>query len=245
MMANLQHVRLQRSTVFLLQRILHRRLRITRQQHFKAAIMQHQHQAGVIHILQVLFAEEISRRQHLDIIIFVNRNLVPGLQRLSVIPAGAQITVQRHGRFVAVVHITTVINIADAVFAAHIHDITHMVTMMVRHENSLNSIDSGLIQRLNQRLLATAVANLVLNIVAHVNHNVTLAVLQQNRIRLPHIQHADAQSALRCACVLLLLHALRQVIFYRRTHAFGVRLVQAAVRCQRHDEGYDNLKNKL
>ena len=207
--------------------------------------MQHQHQAGVIHILQVLFAEEISRRQHLDIIIFVNRNLVPGLQRLSVIPAGAQITVQRHGRFVAVVHITTVINIADAVFAAHIHDITHMVTMMVRHENSLNSIDSGLVQRLNQRLPATAVANLVLNIVAHVNHNVTLAVLQQNRIRLPHIQHTDTQSALRCACVLLLLHALRQVIFYRRTHAFGVWLVQAAVRSQRHDEGYDNLKNKL
>ena len=244
-MANLQHVRLQRSAVFLLQRILHRCLRITRQQHLKAAVMQHQHQAGVIHILQVLFAEEIPRRQHLDIIIFVNLNRIPGLQRLSVIPAGAQIPVQRHGGLVAAVDITAVINIADTVFTAHVHDIAHMVTMMVRHKNSFNPVDSGLVQRLNQRLPAATVANLVLNVVAHVNHNITLAVLQQNRICLPHIQHADAQSALRCTCVLLLLHALRHVVFDCGTHAFSVRLIQAAVRCQRHDEGYDNLKNKL
>ena len=244
-MAHLQHVRLQRSTVFLLQRILHRCLRITRQQHFKAAVMQHQHQAGVIHILQVLLAEEISRRQHLDIIIFVNRNFIPGLQCLSVIPAGAQIPVQRHGRLIAAVDITAVINIADAVFTAHIHDIAHMITMMVRHKNSLNPVDSGLVERLNQRLPAAAVANLVLNVIAHINHDITLAVLQQNRIRLPHIQHADAQSALRCACILLLLHALRHVVFYCSAHALGVRLIQAAVRCQCHDKGYDNLKNKL
>ena len=245
MMANLQHVRLQRSAVFLLQRILHRRLRITRQQHFKAAIMQHQHQAGVVHILQVLFAEEISRRQHLDIIIFVNRNLIPGLQRLSVIPASAQIPVQRHGRLITAVDITAVINITDAVFTAHVHDIAHMVTMMVRHKNSLNPADAGLVERLNQRLPAAAVAHLILNVIAHINHDITLAVLQQNRICLPHLQHTNTQSALRCACVLLLLHALRQVIFYRRTHTFGVWLIQAAVRSQRHDKGYDNLKNKL
>ena len=120
-----------------------------------------------------------------------------------------------------------------------------MVTVMVRHENSLNPADAGLIQRLNQRLPAAAVANLVLNVVAHVNHDITLAVLQQNRICLPHIQYADAQSALRYAAILLLLHALRQVIFYRRTHAFGVWLIKTAVRSQRHDKGYNNLKNKL
>ena len=245
MMPHLQHIRLQCSAIFLLQRILHRRLCITRQQHLKAAVMQHQHQAGVIHILQVLFAEEISWRQHLDIIIFINLNRIPGLQRLSVIPAGAQITVQRHGRLIAVVHITAVINIADAVFTAHIHDIAHVITVMVRHENSLNPANAGLVERLNQRLPAAAVAYLILNVVAHVNHDIALAVMQQNRICLPHIQHADTQSALRCACVLLLLHALRQVIFYRRTHAFGVWLIKTAVRSQRHDEGYDNLKNKL
>ena len=244
-MPHLKHVRLQRSAVFLLQCILHRRLRITRQQHFKAAVMQHQHQAGVIHILQVLFAEEIPRRQHLDIIIFVNLNRIPGLQRLSVIPASAQITVQRHGSLIAAVDITAVINIADTVFTAHIHDITHMITVMVCHENSLNPADASLIQCLNQRLPAAAVAYLILNVVAHVNHDITLAVLQQNRIRLPHIQHADTQSALGCACVLLLLHALRQIIFYRRAHAFGVRLIKTAVRSQCHDKGYNNLKNKL
>ena len=244
-MPHLKHIRLQRSTVFLLQRILHRRLRITRQQHFKAAVMQHQHQAGIIHILQVLFAEEIPRRQHLDIIIFINFNRIPGLQRLSVILAGAQITVQRHGRFVAVVDITAVINIADTVFTAHIHDIAHMVAVMMRHENSLNSAGAGLIQRLNQRLPAAAVANLILNVVAHINHDIALAVLQQNRICLPHIQHADVQLSLCYATILLLLHALRQVIFYRRTHAFSVWLIKTAVRSQRHDKGYNNLKNKF
>ena len=207
--------------------------------------MQHQHQAGVIHILQVLFTEEISRRQHLDIIIFVNRNRIPGLQRLSVIPAGAQIPVQRHGRLVATVDITAVINIADTVFTAHVHDIAHMVTMMVRHKNSLDSVDSRIVQRLNQRLPAAAVTNLILNVVAHINHDITLAVLQQNRIRLPHIQHADTQSALRCACVLLLLHALRHVVFDCGAHAFGVWLIKAAVRSQRYDKGDNNLKNKL
>ena len=207
--------------------------------------MQHQHQAGVIHILQVLFAKEVSRRQHLDIIIFINFNLIPGLQRLSVIPAGAQITVQSHRSFVTAVDITAVINIADTIFTAHIHDIAHMVTMMMRHENSLDFADAGLVQCLYQRLPAAAVANLVLNVITHINHDVTLAVLQQNRICLPHIQHADTQSALRCACVLLLLHALRQVVFDCSAHAFGVWLIKAAVRCQRHNEGYDNLKNKL
>ena len=207
--------------------------------------MQHQHQAGVIHILQILFIKEIPRRQHLNIIIFINLNRIPGLQRLSVIPAGAQITVQRHGRLIAVVHITAVINIADTIFTAHVHDIAHMVTVMVCHENSLNPADAGLVERLNQRLPAAAVAYLILNVVTNVNHDIALAVLQQNRIRLPHIQHADAQLSLRYAAILLLLHCLRQVIFYRRTHAFSVWLIKTAVRSQRHDKGYNNLKNKL
>ena len=144
-MPHLQHISLQLGAIFLHQRALHALFRVTGEQHLEIAIMQHHDQAGVVDVLIQSFIKKISRRQHLEIIILAQLHRIAGFQDAVIVHACAQILVQLHGRSKIIVGIAAVINILHAVLATYIHNITHMVRMMVGNNDRVDTLDARLV----------------------------------------------------------------------------------------------------
>ena len=110
-----------------------------------------------------------------------------------------ELCVQPIGNCIAGIGHGIIINIADLIFAGQPFHIAQMVAMVVGNNHRVNLVHvlthSGSAQG-HLESSPAPVAQLVLFVVAHVNHDLALPILQQNGITLAHVQHGDAQPAL-------------------------------------------------